>query len=127
MKIIVSFLLLVTLQYGYIGFVDDANIGFDSKANKHGLVLTSTGVLYDIKGYGAGTEYIEKGFSKRKKGIVLYLGKECDAYSKIYGKGHWAWANGGFEVVFKTKSIGFGRQEIDMSHIPNMDIYKCAM
>jgi len=113
--------------YAYVGAFDNEYLGFHSKANKDGLVLTSTGVLYNIKGYGAGTEYVEKGFYKNKQGFILYLGKECDAYSKLYGDGRWAWANGGFVVEFKTKRIGFGRQEINMNHIPNMNMGKCQI
>jgi len=122
-----SFLLVLVCGYGYVGAMDNEYVGFDSKANKHGLVLTATGMLYTLKGFGAGTEYIPKGFSKRREGMVVYLGKECDAYSKLYGEGSWSWANGGFVVEFKDKRIGFGRQEIDMSHIPNMDMSKCSM
>jgi hypothetical protein len=127
MKIILGILLLTTFPYAYVGAFDNEYMGFNSKSNKHGLVLTTTGVLYNIKGFGAGTEYIEKSFSKSRQGIIIYLGKECDAYSKLYGEGYWSWANGGFVVEFKTKSIGFGRQEIDMSHIPNMNMSKCEM
>lgn len=50
----------------------------------------------------------------------VYLGKDCDSFSKKHGKGTWGWANGGFKVMFNNKDIGFPRQEID---IPN--ISKC--
>lgn len=53
-------------------------------------------------------------------GKKVYLGKDCDSFSKKHGKGTWGWANGGFKVTFKNKGIGFPRQEID---IP--DISKC--
>jgi hypothetical protein len=127
MKIIVSFFLLITFQYGYIGAVDNDYVGFTSKTNKDGLTLISTGTMYEVRGFGPGTEYIEQGFSRSRLGLVIYLGKECDAFSKLYGTGHWAWANGGFEIVFTSKRFGFGRQEIDMSHILDMDMGKCEM
>jgi len=51
MKIIMSFLIVLTFGYGYIGAIDNEYVGFDSKANKHGLVLTATGMLYILKGF----------------------------------------------------------------------------
>ena len=127
MKIIMCFLFCVTFQYAYVGAIDNEYLGFQVKTNKHGLVFKSTGMLFSLTGYGASTEYKVDSFSKSKQGLVLYLGKECDAYSKLYGDGYWAWANGGFVIEFKTKSIRFGRQEIDMSHIPNMNMSNCQM
>lgn len=42
---------------------------------------------------------------------VIYLGKNCDAYSNKHGNGRWWWANGGFGVIFSQTEIRFGRQE----------------
>ena len=127
MKKILMLLLTFTFVYGYIGYDGEEHVGFHSKVNNHGLVLTSTGTTYEIKGYGIGTEYVEKGFSKKKKAIVIYLGKDCDAFSKKYGKGLWQWANGGFEVLFTTQRFAFGRQEVSMDHISNMNMGKCSI
>jgi hypothetical protein len=41
----------------------------------------------------------------------IYLGKDCDAYSPGYGRGHWSWANGGVLVEFKKGTFGFPRQD----------------
>ena len=120
-------LFAATLLHGYIGWDGEEHMGFADKENKHGVVLSSTGTIYEIKGYGVGTDYIKKGFSQKRKGVVLYLGKDCDAYSKKYGKGSWGWANGGFEVVFLAQIFTFGRQEVFMDHIPNMNMDKCLM
>jgi len=127
MKIIVSFFLLLTFQYGYVGTFDSEYVGFTSKPNKDGLTLISTGTIYEVKGFGAGTTYIEQGFSRSKLGLVLYLDKECTAHSELYGEGRWSWANGGFEIVFTAKRFGFARQELDMSHIAHMNMSKCEM
>jgi hypothetical protein len=63
----------------------------------------------------AGTLYT---MTKNRNGIVLksnkailYLGKNCDAYSPQYGKGTWGWANGGVLVGLEKKTIGFPRQD----------------
>lgn len=76
------------------------------KYNKHGAVLTSVNTKYFIEN-NAGAKQISKK-------LKLYLGKDCDAYSNVYGKGSWGWANGGFRIDFKHKSFGFPRQEIDI-------------
>lgn len=43
---------------------------------------------------------------------VIYLGKDCDAYSKKYGKGVWSTTNAGIMVKFKNYSDGipFGEE-----------------
>lgn len=55
---------------------------------------------------------------KTKKKI--YLGKDCDVYSKKDGKGIWGWTNGGFKIIFANNKISFPKQEVE---IPN--ILKC--
>ena len=93
-KIVILFILLnVTLQ-AYVS--SDGNV-YEIRYNKHGAVLTST-----------------------YKHLTLYLGKDCDAFSKVYGKGTWGWANGGFSVDFRRKSFGFGRQELDLDRVRGM-------
>ena len=64
--------------------------------NKHGAVLES------------------------KKDKKIYVGKNCDTSSSKYGKGTWGFANGGFNIEYKNRHIGFPRQELS---IP--DIGKC--
>lgn len=60
-------------------------------------------------------QYNKNGAVLRSKGITIYLGNKCDAYSPEYGKGKWGWANGGIAVDFNSgKGFGFPRQEIDI-------------
>ena len=127
MKKIFTLLLMTAISYANIAYDGEEHMGFDTVKNPYGLVLTATGNLYALKGYGAGTEAVDKGFSKKRKGLVLYMGKDCEAYAHEYGNGYWEWDNGGFAVVFKTKRFSFGRQEIDMHHAPQIDMHKCLM
>lgn len=71
--------------------------------NADGIVLTST--------YPKAW-FVENGAASRiEKGIdVLYLGKSCDAFHKLFGKGRWAWGNGGFRIDFENIWFGFPRQ-----------------
>ncbi len=82
--------------------------------NKNGAVLTSVNEKHIIANNASG-----KVTSKKLK---LYIGKDCDAFSKVYGNGSWEWSNGGFLIEFKGKSFGFPRQEVD---IPGMQ--KCQL
>ena len=43
----------------------------------------------------------------------IYFGKSCDAFHKLYGKGKWCWANGGFLAEFPGRTFGFARQELN--------------
>ena len=53
-------------------------------------------------------------------GKKLYIGKDCDTFSKIYGKGSWSWNSSGFKVYFKNRTIIFKNQ------IPKIaNIQKC--
>ena len=86
--------------------------------NENGAVLESLYPVARFVGSGASTEIVT--------GIeVLYLGRDCDAFSRVLGKGRWAWANGGFVVLFDTLGsgaydvggqIGFPRQGIDANN-----------
>lgn len=79
------------------------------RLNSDGAVLTSLYPVARFEGTGAMTRVIT--------GIeTLYLGRDCDAYSKVLGSGSWSWANGGFLVQFPHHSIGFPRQEIDANN-----------
>ncbi len=62
--------------------------------------------------------FVEAGAESRieKGNDVIYLGKNCDSYHKLFGKGTWGWANGGFRVDFENTNIGFARQEIDIGN-----------
>ncbi len=58
-------------------------------------------------------EVNEDGAILQSQSTILYLGKDCDAFSPQYGAGTWGWANAGFNVTFPKsgKFIGFARQE----------------
>jgi len=74
--------------------------------NTDGAVLDSLYPVARFTGTGAMTQIIT--------GIeTIYLGRNCDAFSKVLGTGSWAWANGGFVVEFDAVKIGFPRQEVD--------------
>jgi hypothetical protein len=47
----------------------------------------------------------------KSKSTTIYLGKDCDAYSPGFGRGHWSWANGGVLVELKKRTFGFARQD----------------
>lgn len=83
--------------------------------NENGAVLQS---LYPVARFtGSGAEMqVETGSE------TLYLGRDCDAFSKVLGQGTWSWANGGFVIEFGSHRIGFPRQEIDAGQGA-----KCAM
>ena len=56
---------------------------------------------------GGASSYVEEGIDK------IYFGKSCDAFHKVFGKGTFGWANGGFVVEFASGTrIGFPRQEL---------------
>jgi hypothetical protein len=44
----------------------------------------------------------------------IYLGKNCDAFSKRFGRGVWGQANGGVAIQFEGRRFGFPRQHIDI-------------
>jgi hypothetical protein len=82
---------LLPAQTLAVNYMDGGGNEYSSTANDHGVVLKSSHA-------------------------VLYLGKACDAFSPQYGKGTWAWANGGFLVRFGRVSIGFPRQELNIDN-----------
>ena len=91
----VMFLLLLFFNSTFALTTSDGD-EFTVKYNKNGAVLTPK-----VKTSTAGK---------------LYLGKDCDALSKKFGKGDWSWANGGFIVEFANKRFAFPRQEVDVDN-----------
>ncbi len=81
---------------------------YSAEYNEHGAVLTSEHEKY----------FPEKASSvdMQKTKLVLYLGLQCDAYSKNYGNGTWGQSAGGFVIRFDHKAFGFIRQEIAIPH-----------
>jgi hypothetical protein len=88
------------------------------------LMTTTTTVLFSVMvgAIARAADYVDSGGIKytmttNKNGVVLksktetiYLGKDCDAYSRRYGKGTWGWANGGVSIELQKGKIGFPRQ-----------------
>ena len=67
-----------------------------------------------------GRKYIAKtaaqGVILESRNLTMQLWRNCSASSRQYGKGTWAWANGGFSVIFAGTSVRFPRQEIDLDN-----------
>lgn len=77
--------------------------------NEHGAVMTS-----EHEKYFPEKDTDDADIKKTK--LVLYLGVECDAFSKQYGSGKWGQSPGGFIIRFDHKAFGFIRQEIAIPH-----------
>ncbi len=89
----------VGLLTSYAGFQ------YTESVNGSGTVLTSTYPKAFFIGEGVNMDLVvqvEK----------IYLGKDCDAYHDIYGKGVWSWANGGVMVEFPAETFVFPKQEL---------------
>jgi len=105
MRALATGILFFSLALPASAYVAD-NHSWDLACNASGYELTSK---YPV------ARFIEKGVdSTVVEGIeTLYLGKSCDAEHKVFGKGKWCWANGGFTAEFADgQSIGFPRQEL---------------
>lgn len=59
------------------------NMTFQAMYNSHGVVLTSEKVYNETT-------------------TVIYVGKSCDVYSKVYGTGKWDWTNAGCAIHFEN-------------------------
>jgi hypothetical protein len=82
----------------------------------HEYKLTCNNNGYILRSRYPVTRLIEGGVASRvetMKHEEIRLGKDCDAYHKIFGVGKWCWANGGFSVEFSLHNFGFPRQELD--------------
>lgn len=81
------------------------DIEYDISCNADGYVLTSKDRVPRMVSTPADAEPVV-GIEK------IYFGKSCDAFHKLFGKGKWCWANGGFLAEFPGHTFGFGRQEL---------------
>lgn len=70
----------------------------DNDGNKYSSTTNDNGVVLHISG------------------TDIFLGKSCDAYSKQYGNGTWAWIKGGFFINFGRMGIGFPKQTLDIDN-----------
>lgn len=87
-------------------FVSGEGHQYRYEQNANGAVLSSLYPVARFVGTGAAAQ-IETGTE------ILYLGRDCDAFSQTLGHGTWSWANGGFVVEFGHHRIGFPRQSVD--------------
>ena len=82
---------------------------YRASLNPDGVALVSLYPVARFTGTGAMTQVITEI-------ETLYLGRDCDAFSKVLGRGVWTWANGGFGADFRDRKIWFPRQEIDANN-----------
>ena len=96
-------------------------------ADNHSWNLTCNPSGYQLKSKYPVSRFVEAGANSSTTEAIetIYLGKSCDAQHKLFGKGKWCWANGGFTVEFAKNSIGFPRQELACSN-PAFDIDGCG-
>ncbi len=113
-KIAFIFILSFSFANAYIGCYSKGCTQFNETKKRHGVILKSTGVQYKWVDIGVVSNIVKIKNAKKLKPITIYLGRNCDASSKEYGKGRWSWANGGFWVKFKNEEFDFGRQELDL-------------
>lgn len=95
-----------------------AAIGQTAAANyvgdNHSWVVTCNSSGYVLTSKHPVSRFVEAGMNSRTTEEIesIYLGTGCDAEHKLFGKGKWCWANGGFQAEFTDHSIGFPRQEL---------------
>jgi len=114
-KKLLILVLFSNYSFSYIGCANDVCTEFYITKNKHGVVLKSTGEQFKFKSYAMPPVKLKN--AKRIKKEILYIGRKCDSYSKIYGKGNWYQKNAGFFINFANKSFFFPKQEIDIKAI----------
>lgn len=82
---------------------------FSYQENRHGAVLTaldqsSQAPLLSVPNASVMTV-----------GEVIYLGRSCDAFSRIYGDERWRSAGGSFLVEFQQLRVVFPGQELGIA------------
>ena len=99
----------------------------DYIGDNHTWLLTCNKSGYELKSKYPVSRFIEAGANSSTTEAIetLYLGRSCDAMHKVFGKGKWCWANGGFTAEFDNGSIGFPRQELSCPNA-NDDISGCG-
>lgn len=91
------------------GFVSDFGDDYVLVANPDGMILSSVHPKAWFIEAGAAS-HVERGTD------VIFLGKSCDAFHRLWGKGSWGQANGGFRVSFPGgRDYGFPRQELPVA------------
>jgi len=102
-----ALVLSVAATAGHAQFTRTSAAGHDyaMTCNESGYVLRSVNPVSRFVGQGADTTLV-------RGTEVIYLGRSCDAFSKVLGGGTWCWANGGFLIGLAGSEIGFPRQEL---------------
>ena len=89
-------------------FISNDGHQFKLQTSEGGVILKS---LYPVARY--------TGMGARMKIIVgiesHFLGRDCDAFSKVLGPGTWASRNGAIMIEYSSYSIWFPRQELEMN------------
>lgn len=106
--------------------IDCAKTKFSSTEGKpadHSISENVNTITDTISKYYVDNDGNKYSSTKNDNGVVLhitgtdiYLGKSCDAYSKQYGNGTWAWIKGGFFINFGRMGIGFPKQTLDIDN-----------
>jgi hypothetical protein len=98
-----------------------ATAGLAAEANyvgdNHSWKLTCNASGYKLTSKYPVSRFIEAGAdsSSTEEIETIFFGRSCDAQHKIFGKGKWCQANGGFSAEFENYTIGFSRQELGCS------------
>lgn len=88
------------------GFVSGFGDEYTLVANPDGMILSSVFPKAWFIDAGADS-HVERGTD------VLFLGRSCDAFHRLWGKGRWGQGNAGFSVMFADgRAYGFPRQEL---------------
>lgn len=112
--VLVTVALLATSPQPAFAVVSDGH-EYTVTCTKSGYRLDSLYPVVRMVGEGAGTRAV-------KGNEILYLGRSCDAYTKVYGYGSWCWANGGFFAKFDRHHYAFPRQELVCTPDPTFQL-----
>lgn len=78
----------------------------------HAAASDGTATLTSADGGRYAVRHNAHGAVLRGGGGVIYLGRDCDAWSRDGGRGRWQWANGGVVVELQHRRVAFPRQEV---------------
>ncbi len=99
---------------GFFTLVAAGNAAADYVSDNHTWISSCNSSGYVLRSKFPVSRFIEAGAgsSTTEEIETLYLGKNCDASHKLFGKGKWCQANGGFSATFSEHEFGFPRQEL---------------
>lgn len=80
------------------------------------IIATPVMGLTSIRGTEYKEDYNKHGVKLTSGEKVIYLGKDCDVKSNLYGTGKWVQYRKGLLITFDSGIlIGFTEQEVDIS------------